>query len=82
MKALLQEQDTTVPKTHNLPALLEMLLHAQPSWEELRDRLDALNDFAVHIRYPGTFADEPAAREALDIAQEVRKRARGLLALE
>ncbi len=82
LKALLQERRIRFPKTHDLVELMELAVRVDPSWEDLRGRFDALDDFAVDIRYPGTFADKPAAREALDIAQEVRKRARGLLALE
>ena len=82
LKALLQQRLIKFPKTHDLVELMELAVRIDPSWEDLRDRFDALDDFSVDIRYPGAFADKPAAREALDIAQEVRKRARGLLALE
>ena len=82
LKALLQERRIKFPKTHDLVELMELAVRIDPSWEELRDRFDALDDFSVDIRYPGVSADEATAREALDIAVEVRRRARGLLALE
>jgi HEPN domain-containing protein len=57
LKAILQEQDIVFGKTHNLPALLELILPTDPSWEMLRLHLQALNTFAVDIRYPGEFAN-------------------------
>ncbi len=81
MKALLQEQETPFARTHNLLALLKMLLPAHPSWDELRGRLDALTDYAVNLRYPGDSADKAAAGDAFETAKEVRRRARLLLKL-
>ncbi len=82
LKAILQERRIRVPRTHDLIELMELAVQTDPLWEELSDRLSVLNEFSVDIRYPGVFTDEATARDAFETAQEVRKRARGLLALE
>lgn len=69
------------PKTHDFAALLTLLSVVEPTWEPLRGDLDALTDRAVEVRYPGYSADADDAREAVRIAAEVRRLARGVLDL-
>jgi len=56
LKALLFELDLRFGKTHDLLALLALGVTAEPSLATLRDRLEALNDYAVEFRYPGETA--------------------------
>ena len=81
LKAILQEQAIPFGRTHNLVALLDLLLpHAGP-WENARPHLEILNVYAVAVRYPGESADKPSAREAVRHATAVRTTARRSLSL-
>src|SRR5713226_7512100 len=64
LKACLQEADIPFPKTHNLLALLDLLLPVHQSFAALRQDLQSLNLFGVVYRYPGIFANKKTAREA------------------
>ncbi len=82
LKARLQEADTAFGRTHNLSALLDMLLPLEPLWETLRPHLQALTAFGVDFRYPGESADKEEAREALKYCTTVRKQVRSSLGVE
>ncbi len=73
LKAWLQEQNTPFGRTHNLPALLDLIVPAEPSWELLRPTLRALSVYAVDYRYPGHSANKILAREAVELCREVRQ---------
>ena len=81
LKACLQEEDIPFGRTHNLSALLDLLLPIEPTWESLRPSLRALTAFAVDFRYPGEAADKAEAREALTLCRSVRERIRIRLGL-
>jgi HEPN domain-containing protein len=81
VKACLVEVGAAFPKTHDLSALLDLLLLSAPDWAALRSDLDWLTDLGVEVRYPGTAADTHDARRAVDIAQRTRTHARRFLAL-
>ena len=72
LKGRLQEDGTRFKKTHDLSALLDLLLSRHPLWEVWRDELAALSDYAVEYRYPGETADKQAARESVNICKNVR----------
>ena len=67
--------------THNLIALLDLLLPHAGAWEDARPHLEILNVYAVAVRYPGESADKPSAREAVRHATAVRTTARRSLSL-
>lgn len=73
LKARLQEADQAFGKTHNLTALLDLVLPVEPLWEALRASLHILNAYAVEFRYPGESADRRVAREALSLCMSVRE---------
>jgi HEPN domain-containing protein len=81
LTACLQEAGTAFGRTHNLVALLDLLLSTDPDWDRLRPHLTALTQYAVDIRYPGANADRDDVREALRRCRLVRKFARQNLAL-
>lgn len=56
LKACLQEADIYFPKTHLLPALLDLLLPTVSDWENMRPALKSLSAYAVEFRYPGASA--------------------------
>lgn len=81
LKALLQEASIPAGRTHNLIALLELVLPVDSSWEVMRPHLQALSAFAVSVRYPGESADKATAREALALCRVIRSYARSRLGL-
>ncbi len=76
LKAYLQEANVTFPKTHNLPALLALILPMEPSWSVLQMALTKLDDYSVEFRYPGRDADAMDAQEAMKLCRIVREAAR------
>jgi HEPN domain-containing protein len=59
MKALLTERRIIFPRTHDLVALLDLVVEKSPHLEVHREDLAFLSEYAVHYRYPGI----PAARQ-------------------
>jgi hypothetical protein len=51
-------------------------------WEDFREDLAYLSDFAVTFRYPGESADKESALDAQKRCREFRAAARGALGLE
>ena len=82
LKARLCEADTTFGKIHDLVALLEQVLSAEPTWESFREDLAYLSDFAVTFRYPGESADAESALDAQRRCRSFRNAARKALGLE
>ena|SRR5216683_2119787 len=81
LKAILDEQGLTVPRTHDLEDLLSLLLPAHPELRALRRGLKFLIQFAVDPRYPGFRASKRQAEAALRWASLVRDTCRALLGL-
>jgi HEPN domain-containing protein len=72
LKARLEEGRLTVPKTHDLVALLQLLLPMEPLWASFAPALRRLNDYAVKFRYPGHVASKTDAKQALKICRSIR----------
>lgn len=81
LKALLKENGLAVPKTHDLAALLGMLVESYSELAVYADRMDSLSDLAVEVRYPGVVTDQQDARDALELAGQIRECIRSLLSL-
>jgi HEPN domain-containing protein len=81
LKARLQEASIFFGKTHDLTALLDMVLPVETTWETLRSDLQLLTAFAVSYRYPGDFADENDAGEAVAKCRKIRHVVRQSLGL-
>ncbi|PYJ07339.1 MAG: DNA-binding protein [Verrucomicrobia bacterium] len=81
LKARLEEASLMVPKTHDLVALLQLLLPVEPLWASFAPALRGLNDYAVRFRYPGHTATRSDARRALKDARSFRSDARLSLGL-
>ena len=81
LKAILQEQSIPFGRTHNLIALLDLLLSRDGGWTDARQHLEVLTVYAVSVRYPGESVDRSSAREAVRHAAAVRNRARRALSL-
>lgn len=72
LKARLEETGVSPPKTHDLVALLQLLLPVEPLWAAFAPALRRLNDYAVKFRYPGHVATKVDARRALQACRSIR----------
>ena len=76
LKARLQEANLAFPKTHNLLALLALILPIEPFWNVLQTALTKLDDYSVEYRYPGRDATAMDAQDAQQFCRTVREVAR------
>ena len=81
LKARLQEANIFFGKTHDLTALLDLVLPVESSWDALRTDMQVLTVFAVAYRYPGDSADKNDAEEAVARCGSFRGIARRALGL-
>ena len=72
LKAFLQENKTSFPRTHSLIALKELCIAIDDTFENLHDILSALDHYSVAVRYPGSTATRPMAETAFANATQVR----------
>jgi HEPN domain-containing protein len=76
LKARLVDAGIVFPKTHDLEALLDLILPAAPLWNAFRPTLSDLTSFAAAFRYPGESATREMARTALQNAKRIREQIR------
>jgi len=81
LKARMHEAGMVVPKSHDLDALLNLLLPVEPLWSRFRSALQNLSDYAVDFRYPGRRASKRQAARALADCKELRREVRRRLGL-
>lgn len=82
LKALMEELGLTIPRTHNLIALLTLLSPHHGSLRSFRRGLDFLTRFAVDTRYPGDNASKRQATAARRWVRLVRTACRSLLGIK
>ena len=80
-KARLCEEGVAFPKTHDLAALLRLLLPLEPLWSALLPQAQLLEDYAVDFRYPGDTATLDEAKQALECCKSIRREVRSSLGL-
>ena len=81
LKALMQESRLSIPKTHDIALLIDLLKAVDPALRSLRRGVQKLSSYAVETRYPGL---EPTAREtrtAMEKATRFRSEIRRQLGL-
>ena len=81
LKARMVEDGVSVLKTHDLQALLNLVLPSQPLWAAFHTTLGNLTSYAVKFRYPGHVATRADAREALKACRSIRGEVRLSLGL-
>ena len=81
-KALLQELSLSIPHTHDLDDLLDLLLPHEATLHSLRRGMHFLTQFAVDYRYPGENATKRQAEAALRWVERVRHALRTRLGLK
>ena len=62
LKARLIEEGATFPKTHDLAAILDLLISFEPGWNTLRAELERLTDRAVEVTVNIEVATLPRCR--------------------
>ncbi len=67
---------TRFPRTHDLEALLDLVLPIEPLWEAFRPALIDITSYAVTFRYPGESATREMARQVVKDAGKIRKQMR------
>jgi HEPN domain-containing protein len=82
LKARLQEAGVAFPRTHSLPALLQLVLPIEPLWAAMNPALNSLTIYGVNFRYPGANATKADARRAVNDCCLVRKEVRLSLGLD
>ena len=82
LKARLVEAGIAFPKTHDLEALLDLVLPAAPLWDTFRLTLSDLTTFAAAFRYPGESATREMAHTALRNAKQIREQIRRDMGLQ
>ena len=82
MKALLISKGADFPKTHDLLMLNDLCSSAGIFLEMDARLLNTLTDYAVRTRYPGDSPTADDAKEALEIANSIRKFARAFLGVK
>ena len=70
IKGLLQQQEISFTKTHDLSVLLNQILPEFPDLIVLSDDMERLSAYAVEFRYPGEEANEEDARSALSTMEK------------
>jgi HEPN domain-containing protein len=81
LKARLQESGIAFPFTHDLEALLRLVLPIQPLWSALMSDAKTLSQHAVKARYPGSSVTKAQAKELFAMAQQFRALVRQNLGL-
>ena len=79
LKAILVSRRHGFPRTHDLIALHDLCVGQSIRVPVDPDKLERLAAYAVQVRYPGEEPTLDEAREALQIAQAVRRWARLVL---
>ena len=82
LKAMLVSQNVEFPKTHDLLILHTLCAGAGILTGFTKEDLGRLSGYAVHTRYPGNQPTPEEAKDALEIAMNMRRFARTLLGLK
>lgn len=78
LKALILEQGKVPPKTHDLVLLLNLISKKELFIQE-KDKLSAMQSYAVAFRYPGEKATKANASNAVETAEKIRSVSRKIL---
>lgn len=79
LKSLLAGLGRSVPRTHDLPTLVQRIGNTSLSAAKRRKDFYFLNQFGVEIRYPGASATFKEARETVRAMERIVKRVRKLV---
>jgi len=72
LKAFLQENKQTIPRTHILADLLTLCAKIDPTFYTIQQDVNVIEGYATQFRYPGNFAERIDARQAYKIVRALR----------
>ena len=81
LKARLEEAGCSVPKTHDLLHLMNLVTVVEPLWSAYQSAFSLLASYAVQTRYPGSSATKADASHAIQLCRKFRREARHALGL-
>ena len=81
LKAWLQEANIPLLRSHDLLALLDLIVPTIPSWRVWQSDFLVIAPYAVEFRYPGKSATAENTQHAVHICTEVRQAVRAELKL-
>ena len=76
LKALLQERNIPIIRTHNLTQLLDLILPTISEWEEWKSELSDLSEFAVETRYLAESPSHIDVVRSMETCEKVREAVR------
>jgi HEPN domain-containing protein len=80
LKALLASRGVEYPRTHDLEALLDLVLPDHPDLDSFRERLLGLSSYAVEMRYDATlYPNREEVLSALETVKDLRRAIHRLL---
>ena len=79
LKARLTEAGISFPRTHELSILLRLCLPIEPQWSRFDRPFSDMTQFAVVLRYPGTWATLGEAQSGIRTCRRFRSIARQAL---
>lgn len=81
LKARLEEAGVSIPKTHDLMHLLNLVTPIESLWSSYNSAFSLLASYAVQTRYPGNSVTKADARHGMKLCRQFRKEARLALGL-
>ncbi len=82
LKAVLQDDAISFPKTHNLVELARLCAPLLPEVMPLGSALNTLTRSSIEVRYPGAFASVEDSVASVDVMIQIRGITRHKLGLE
>ena len=82
LKAVLQENSLPVPRTHDLVALLDLVVPVIPMLEASRGACQELTRYATIFRYPGFDTSREDSKRAISLCASIRRDVRHYFQLE
>jgi HEPN domain-containing protein len=82
LEARLTEAGIGFTRTHELSILLQLCLPIETRWRSFDQALAAMTQFAVLVRYPGTWATLSEAQHGIRTCRRFRRAARQSLGLQ
>ena len=76
LKAWLQEANISVPRTHNLEELLDLIVPILPAWNHWQPDFKIITAYAVDPRYPGDSRTAEDTEHTMHVCDEVRQAVR------
>ncbi|MFQ5632660.1 MAG: HEPN domain-containing protein [bacterium] len=73
LKAFLVSKGKDPPRVHDLDSLLDLLTEEEMSLNQLRKIIEPLTPYAVEYRYPGEWATDEEAQDALLRTTQIRE---------